>query len=178
VAAACAFGRCFRLRTSDAPAAEAVTHTTNAMHADTQRGRSLNESGRCRLENACGLGRSLLLVGAAGIGDGDTVGSGDGDAAGAGGSGDARETATGMPSEPTRGICAGRGKGVLSALDCAGRGKGVLSALDSDARGKGVFGRESAPAESRLGSGERVAGSNGVFSCRSKANSKVAIGRS
>lgn len=43
-AAACALGRCFKLRTSDAPAAEAVTQTTSAMHADNQRGRSLNVS--------------------------------------------------------------------------------------------------------------------------------------
>ncbi len=35
---------CFKLRTSEAPAAEAVMQTTNAMHADTQRGRSLSPS--------------------------------------------------------------------------------------------------------------------------------------
>ena len=40
----CAGRDCFKLRTSDAPAAEAVTHTTKAMHADNQRGRSLSES--------------------------------------------------------------------------------------------------------------------------------------
>src|SRR6478735_6328758 len=43
-AAACALGRCFKLRTREAPAADAVTHTTSAIQAETQRGRSLSVS--------------------------------------------------------------------------------------------------------------------------------------
>lgn len=37
-------GRCLKLRTNEAPAADAVMQTTSAMHAETQRGRSAKVS--------------------------------------------------------------------------------------------------------------------------------------
>jgi hypothetical protein len=155
-----------------------VTHTTSAMHADTQRGRSLNVSAACRFNSACWCGRSLSrVVGAIEIGSGGAAGAGGiGDAAGAtakttGGGGGREdrgdEAIAGVPSVPSRGRF-------------AGRGNGVLSTLEREARGSGVVGRESrlAPLGSTLGSGERVAGTRGVRSCLSKANSSVAMGRS
>jgi hypothetical protein len=108
------------------------------------------------------------------MGDADargTVDAGDPVPARTGGGGgrDERleEGTDGVASEPIRG-------------KFAGRGNGVLSALESEARGNGVAGRESrlAPLGSTLGRGERVAGTSGVRSCFSKANSKVAMGRS
>jgi hypothetical protein len=107
-------------------------------------------------------------AGAVGIGDVDGAAARTTGGGGAGGRDDRGEEGTdGMPSGPTRG-------------KLAGRGNGVLSTLDSEARGNGVVGRDRrlAPLGSTLGSGERVAGTSGVRSCFSSANSKVAMGRS
>ena len=153
---------CFKLRTSEAPAAEAVTHTKSAIHADTQRGRSLSVSANCRFNSAAWFGRSLLgaaeAAKAAGMGEGLTTrtGAGGGDERG-------EATGAGVASEVIRG-------------KFPGRGNGVLRTLPKDARGSGVVGRESCAAASMLGSGERVA--RAIGSGFSKANSKVAIGRS
>lgn len=106
-------------------------------------------------------------MGAVGIGD-----AGGAAAATMGGGGGGRDE---RGDEGSDGVASGPNRGRF-----AGRGNGVLSALDSEARGNGVVGRESrlAPLGSTLGSGERVAGTRGVRSCFSSANSRVAIGRS
>jgi|SRR6185369_764197 len=115
-----------------------------------------------------GVGGIVEMGDAGGVveaGDAITARTGGGGGGGRDERGD--EGTEGVPNEPTRGRF-------------AGRGNGVLSTLDSEARGNGVVGRERrlAPLGSTLGSGERVAGTSGVRSCFSRANSSVAMGRS
>lgn len=134
-ASAWGFFGCFKLRTSEAPAAEAVTHTINAMPMDTQRGRSLGESTPWKPTSAGSFGRSLLRVtGAAGIGEGivatGTTAATAGASSTGGGGGEGRgDDGIGVASAPSRGSCAGRGKGVLKGLD------------SSETRGSGAGGR-------------------------------------
>ena len=141
-------------------------HTTKAMQADSQRGRSLTESVTSRLSSVSGGGRSLArALAAGGMGEGDALAAG-GRVGGGGGERRGGGNGVAVASEPSCGSCAGRGNGVL---------KGV----DRDARGNGVGARDPGlAAESMLGKGARMAGSKGVRSGFSKANSRVASGRS
>jgi hypothetical protein len=120
VAGACGFG-CFKLRTSEAPAADAVTHTTKAIHAESQRGRSRTRFAARRLASSCSLGRSLVrATGAGGSGEGEATATGT--AGSAGGGGDGRGEGIGVASALFSGSCAERGKGLRRAADEGMRG--------------------------------------------------------